>query len=221
MRPGHAFLSLSLTSLCQAIPDLLSLPQTAGLRPCEAGSWSSQGSAGCWAYHPGSQAGSAAQETLRRGLVSRARLGPRKRRPIRVSLAAHPTVLPAPLGTLLRLAPLAFSCPPHPQALFWCVCPFPEPRPLLSFSLQGCSSCDLPGSGRRAPPCLPLLRALPLLFLFLVGPASPIVVPRKGLSRWARGGGTRAKKKAGPEAPASPDPRLTEGWQGPRCQRHF
>lgn len=62
--------------------------------------------------------------------------------------------------------PVAFSRPPRPQALFWCVCPFPEAQPLLSFSLQGCSSCDVLGSGQCAPPA----------FLSL-GPSSALSIP--------------------------------------------
>lgn len=113
---------------------------------------------------------------------------------------------------------MAFWHPPRPQALFWCECPFPEARPLLSFSLQSCSSCDVPGSGQRAPPAF-LSPALPLLFLFLVGLASPIVVPRKGLSCWSRGGGPEPRRKPGGKPPAPPG--LIRGMAGPPVPASF
>lgn len=96
---------------------------------------------------------------------------------------------PPPAGSL------AFSCPPHPQALFWCVCPFPEPRPLLSFSLQGCSSCDLPGSGRRAPPCLPLS-----FYSWLDQPLS-LSFPGKGCLAGRGVGGPEPRRKPGQKPP--------------------
>ena len=55
---------------------------------------------------------------------------------------------------------------PPPGLVLVCVCPFPEARPLLSFSLQRCSSCDVLGSGQHAPPA----------FLSL-GPSSALSIP--------------------------------------------
>lgn len=154
-------------------------------------------------------------------------LDPWQRPPVVFSLAYTLLYCPAHLR-ICSLLLVAFSCPPHPQALFLGVCPFPEPRPLLSFSLQNCSSCDLPGpslpfgSGLRAPPCLPLSRALPPLFLFLVGPASPIVHSQERVSHWSREGRPRSIRKPVPEAPAHLEPTACSGVAvASKCQHHF
>lgn len=67
------------------------------------------------------------------------------------------------------------------------------------------------------PPSSPW--ALPLLFLFLVGPASPIVVPRKGLSCWLRGGGPEPRRKPGGK-PLAP-PGLIRGMAAPPVPASF
>ena len=67
------------------------------------------------------------------------------------------------------------------------------------------------------PPSSPW--ALPLLFLFLVGPASPIVVPRKGLSCWSRGGGPEPRRKPGGKPPTRPG--LIRGMAGPPVPASF
>ena len=61
--------------------------------------------------------------------MSRVRRGPWSRHPVHLSLPAHPTVLPAPLGSLEARGLLAPSPPP---GLVWCVC-VPSQKLGLSF----------------------------------------------------------------------------------------
>lgn len=88
-----------------------------------------------------------------------------------------PTVAPPRVGRLRWLLS-SWPCPhpPHTPPRCLGVCPFPEPQPLLSFSLQLLFLWSLrPSPPFWGPPGLPLSQALPPLFLFLVGPAAPIV----------------------------------------------
>lgn len=84
--------------------------------------------------------------------MSGARLGPRTRHPMRVSLAAHPTVLPASLGILLRPARWPSLALPTPRRCFGVCVPsqnlglsFPFPcRAALPVISRGLGGVPLP-----------------------------------------------------------------------------
>lgn len=120
-----------------------------------------------------------------------------------------PTVLPLPLGTLSLLL-VVFSrlleplpAPPPPRCCLQGVSPFPaaaSPFLFLAellFLRSPRSACPW----GWAPPCLPLPRALPPLFLFLVGPASAIVHSQERAILLVEGLGMGAKKKASAGSP--------------------
>lgn len=108
------------------------------------------------------------------------------------------------LSSTLSLVPV----PPPPRCFG--VCPFPEPRPLLSFSLQSCSSCDPSGPSPPSGALPAFLSPRPFLrsFYSWLDQPLPLSIPRKGLSRWCRGEGPEPRRKPAPEAPACPRTRL-------------